>query len=298
MKERLQKIWKFLKAPPVWFLWTSWAVALVAISSALTCVFIGYTGWLSYVAYVIAALSLAYVVYTIASFAPKLKSSIMGALKKRAFTRDLTEDYTFRTLVFAVCSLTVNIGFVAFNTTFAILTSNLWYGCLAGYYFLLTLLRYGVFWWNKKAKRRAGGDEAEFARLQKRNYGLCGGALLALETAMSVAVTFMVLGRKATKYTEITAIVFATYSVYKISLAVWNVFKARKTQDWQIQSFRNIGLVDAAISLLSLQTTLVSTFSEDGRDMLAMNAATGAFVCLLTIGIGVVMIIQSRRKVK
>ncbi len=290
MKNSLKKIWAYLRKPPFGFLLAAWGITLLAIAGALTAVFIGYTGWLSYLAYASAAILLAYTVYTVVLLAPTLKRRAQERLQKGRLTGKLTSNYTFRTRVFAGCSLAINLAFVAFNTLFAVLTGNAWYGALAGYYFLLSGLRGGVF----QLDKRAQGKE-DYARLKIKNYRLCGGALLLLDVAMSVAVTFMVVAQKPTKYTEITAIVFAAYSVYKISFAIWNIFKARKTRDLQVQAFRNIGLADAAISLLSLQTTLISTFSTEGESMLLLNAFTGAFVCLFTIGLGILMILQANK---
>ncbi len=297
MKQFFKKLWERLKNPAPVVLCIVWACALAAIAGALIVAFIGYTGALSYVVYVLAAILLGYTVYTVVMLAPSIKARVQASLRKRKFTRDFTENYSFRTLVFAACSFVINIGFVVFNTVFSVLTENAWYASLAGYYFLLSLLRGGVFWGRKRARARANGDEKKLLSLELNNYALCGGALFILDLAMAVAVTFMVLEQKPTQYTEITAIVFATFAVYKISLAIWNIFKARKTNDLQIQTFRNIGLVDAAVSLLSLQTTLGSTFSQ-GENMLALNAVTGAFVCLITMGLGVFMIIQATRRKK
>ncbi len=276
-------------APSTGFLIFAWLLTVAAIALALTCVFIGYTGWLSYPAYVLAAVTLTYAVYTVVLFAPKVKHRVQNKLKKREFTRALLENYSFRTMAFAVCSLVINLGFVVFNSVFAFLTDNIWYGALAGYYFLLTLLRAGVFYLDNRSK-----EEDVWVR-QIKNYRLCGVALLLLDVAMAGAVTLMVLQGKPTKYTEIAAIVFATYSVYKITFAIWNIFKARKTRDWQIQSFRNIGLADAAVSLLSLQTTLIATFSVEGESLALLNALTGAFVCLFTIVMGIFMIIKANK---
>ncbi len=289
----MKKLWGFLKNPPLFLLCIVWICTLCGVAGSLTCVFIGYTGVLSYIVYALSAILLGYTVYTLVALAPSIKARVQAGLKKRAFTRKLTENYTFRTLVFACCSFVINVGFVVFNTVFSILTANAWYASLAGYYFLLSVLRGGVFLAGKKAKARA---QEESLRLELRNYAWCGVALFALDLAMAVAVTFMVLKQKPTQYTEITAIVFAAFAFYKISLAVWNIFKAKKTNDLQIQAFRNIGLVDAAISLLSLQTTLVSTFSGDGESMLVLNAITGAFVCLFAVGVGVFMLLSVRRK--
>ncbi len=293
MKDFFKAFWKRVSNPPVWGLLLAWGITLASVGAALTIVFIGYVGWISYLAYALAALSLAYTVYVCVSLAPALKKRVRARLQKGRFTRAMTENYSFRTLVLTTCSFVLNIAFVLFNTAFAILTGNAWFGALAGYYFLLSVLRGGVFYLDGRAKKR--GD---YALARVKNYRLCGVALFLLDVAMAVAVTMMVAEQKPTRYGEITAIVFATWSVYKISFAIWNIFKARRTKDWQIQAFRNIGLADAAISLLSLQTTLVATFSAEGESMLLLNATTGAFVCLFTVGMGILMIIQANKKMK
>ncbi len=290
----MKKIWEFLKAPKAWFIWLSILCTLACVAAALTCVFIGYAGIFSYIVYALAACTLGYTVYLCVRFAPKMKASVTAGLQRHTFTRNLTGDYSFRTIVFALCSFAVNLAFVAFNTVFALLTKNAWYGSLAGYYFLLSCLRGFVFYGEKRAKAL---PEKEGALKRIGNYGLCGVALFLLDVAMAVAVTFMVVQEKPTSYTEIMAIVFAAYTFYKLTLAVWNIFKAKKVQDLQIQAFRNISLVDAAISLLSLQVTLVATFSQ-GESMLILNAMTGACVCLLTIGVGVLMILQASKRRK
>ncbi len=297
MKDLFRKIWAFFKAPNAATVCLTFCLTLACIIASLTMVFVGYAGWPSYPVYALSAVALAYAVYLTVRFAPTVKAGAQRALRKRKFTRNLTENYTFRTLVLAGCSFLINLGFVAFNTVFALLTNNPWYGCLAGYYFLLSGLRGGVFAWNNRAKKKARGEE-EYRRLQLKSYRLCGAMLLTLDFAMAIAVALAVLAQRPTKYTEITAIVFAAYSVYKIAFAVRNVFKAKKTKDMQIQSFRNIGLVDGAMALLSLQVTLVSTFSEEGTSMLALNAATGAFVCLFGLATGVFMIIKASRALR
>ncbi len=295
MKEKFFKALKFLKEPPFWFICTVWGITLVAVAAALVAVFTEYTGILAYAAYAVAAVTLGYTVYIIARFAPKIKNRAKAAMKRGNFTKKLTENYHFRTLVFAACSFTVNVGFVLFNTVSSIRTKNAWYASLAGYYFLLSALRGGVFWGNKQARKRAGADEEKYRCLTVKNYGYCGAVLLLLDIAMAVAVTFMVVEQKPVKYSEIMAIVFAAYAFYKIAFAIWNIVKAHRTKELQTQAFRNIGLADAAVSLLSLQTTLISTFSVEGESMMLLNAMTGGFVCLLTVGMGLSMWIWSYR---
>ncbi len=295
----MKKFLQFLKAPPTWFLWTVWSVTLLAVAGSLTVVFIGYTGVPVYIVYALAAVTLGYSVYTFVRLAPRVKAEIIAALKKWKFTRELTENYHFRTLVFAAGSFLLNVGFVVFNVVMAIISKNAWYGSLAVYYLLLSVLRGGIFNGNKKAKIRAGENEKERYLLQLKNYRWCGIALFVLDLAMAVAVAFMVFGAKPSRHTDITAIVFAAYSFVKITMAIRNIFKAKKTQNPQIQAFRNIALADAVISLLSLQTTMVATFSEgDGGNLFILSAVVGACVCLFTMGMGILMIIHATKKIK
>ncbi len=290
MKAWWKKCVQRLQNPPALGVALTFVCLVCGVAGALTMVAVGYTGVFSYIVYVFAAVSLAYATYLTVRFAPRIKAGGTEILQRWKFTRELTADYSFRTVVFAVCSLIVNLGFVAFNTAFAIWTGSIWYASLAGYYFLLSGLRAGVFYLDKRAK----GEE----RSLWKNYRLCGAALFALDLAMAVAVTYMVVAGKPTKYSEIMAIVFAAYTFYKLSLAIWNIFKAKRTQDLQVQAFRNISLADAAISLLSLQTTLVSTFAVEGTDMTILNALTGACVCLMTVALGVLMIVKGNKGLK
>ena len=89
------------------------------------------------------------------------------------------------------------------------------------------------------------------------------------------------------------AIASAAYTFYKVIFALYNAFKVRRMHDAVLQSFRNINLTDAAVSLLALQVTLVAVFSEGGFSTVALNSVTGFVVCVLTIALGISMIVRS-----
>ena len=77
------------------------------------------------------------------------------------------------------------------------------------------------------------------------------------------------------------------------------MIKTRRLRDPLLQSFRNINLTDALVSLLALQTTMTAVFS-DGTDlsMRALNAVTGFTVCAVTVGMGVWMIVRTNGQLK
>ncbi len=268
-KNTKNKVFEFIKAPNLLFMCFNWFLTLALVALCIVCIARDVSEIFSYIIYAAAAISLTYSIYTAVRFATKIKQRFLLALKKHKLTRPLAESGNVRIIVFAVVSFVINVGFVAFNTALAFMTRNVWYGALAIYYLLLSLLRGAVLIRDRREKSRF--NESDYFKAQLKNFRSCGIGLILLDVAISGAVTLMVLQQKPAKYSEVIAIAMAAYTFYKITLAVINVLKAKKSGNVQILSLRNISLTDAAISLLSLQTALISVFSDGGNSLLPLN---------------------------
>lgn len=298
MKDKKSRFSFFIK-PPIWFCCLVWIFAVLFIAGALTAVALSFMAWISYVLYAFAAVFLAYSVYLLARFAPDVKAALIRQANKHAFTENLIGNYGFRTVVFAVCSFVVSAAYVVFNVVLAALVSSVWYASLAGYYFFLSALRFGILFGGYRLRKKAGENSDVYFVGKLKIYRNCGIALLALEIALAVAVTQMVLSERPAAHTQVMAIAAAAYTFYKVTIALYNLVKVRRYHDPLLQSFRNINLTDAFVSLLALQTTLVAVFSEEASaGMQALNAVTGFSVCALTIFLGVFMIVRAAKQLK
>ena len=301
MKEFWLKILRKMKEPKPWLR------AVVYLSTAIFCaaaivlaVFSGANMGLqivSYVAYALAALSLAYSVYLIARAAPTLKARMIERLKRVGIAKRLLEQYGFRTVVFAAFSLALNIAYVAFNTVLAVYYKAVWYGALAGYYALLTALRSGIVFYHRRKSKTGGADETLLRETEIKKYRACGIMLTVIPFFLSFAILQMVTEGRAFVHLGWTSIAFAAYAFYKISMAIVNVVKARKEEDVTVLALRNIGLADAFVSILALQTCLLYAYSE-GVEYGFANALTGGAVCAATLVLGVIMIAQASKKTK
>lgn len=254
-----------------------------------------------YVLFAAAAITLAYSVYTIVKFAPNIKNRLTSFLKKYEFTKHILEHYGFRTVVFATTAMSLNIIYVIFNGVVAIVSNSVWYGALAGYYIIITLLRSSIISYHKK-KRSIGNnasvhEESTDQELEIKKYKRCGIYLLILPVCLSAAITEMVVNNSAFVHWGWTVFAFAAYTFYKITMAILNVIKAHKSSDITLQALRNIGLADALVSILALQTSLLFAFS-DGSGSGFANALTGAAVCVATVIMGIIMIIKSNKLMK
>lgn len=281
----MKKLISFLKQPSSWFLALVILLAAGAVTASLVLVALEMHGWYSYIVYALAALFFAYGIYLIAVCAKKIKRDVLAWLKKFRFTRRLVEDFGFRTMVFSAMSFLLNVGFAVFEGILAIIGHSVWYGALAIYYLVLSVMRFCVVIFGAKTPKED---------IDKRNkiYLASGAALFVLTLALSAAVVQMVLYDKAFRYAGVMIYAAAAYAFIKITLAVRNLAKARKYDDTVVQSLRNINFATALVSMLGLQTALISAFSEGG-DMRYMNAVTGGAVCFIIAGMGLFMVVKA-----
>ena len=115
--------------------------------------------------------------------------------------------------------------------------------------------------------------------------------------ALSFAILEMVADGKAFIRIGWTIYAVAAYTFFKLTLAIYNIIKSKKSDDATIRGLRSISLADASVSLLALQTTLLFTFS-DGQGVGFANALTGATVCLFTLLLGIYTVINSNKQLK
>ncbi len=116
-----------------------------------------------------------------------------------------------------------------------------------------------------------------------------------LEFALIAAVTQLVMDEEHARTGLIFAISTAAYSFYKLIIAIVNMVRAKRYSDPAVQCFRNINLVDALVSLLSLEVTMIAT---QGGSMPVMTAVSGAAVSAFNMILGVIMIVQAARALK
>lgn len=209
------------------------------------------------------------------------------------------EDYGFRTLIMAIGGAFVNVVFAGFNAVTAIYYLSVWYGVFAGYYLILALLRIFVLVSFRHIKKKYAEGE-KFERAKWKIYLVNGATFVPLDIALATAITTMMFMQKPTATGEIMAISTATYTTYKIVMAIRNLVKAMHVKEPVVQTIRNIGFVDALASLFSLEITLITTFSdaETFSGMRPLTAISGFAVCAFTIGLGAYMTIKASKKLK
>lgn len=301
MKINFDSLFKKILYPPTWAKVLTFIVTVITAVGALLILLIDYqTGFLSIVSYSlfgVAGLSLAYSVYLIIPLIPKMRKNFITLMEKNEFTYLILRNFGFRTLIFAIGSFTMSVLFSAFNAFTAIKNRSIWYGALAGFYIALAFLRGGVLGYHKNriGKREVKENEGYLKAKIYRNSGII---TLILNIALSSAIAQMIFSGAHFSYMGLGVFAYALYAFFKITVSIIGLIRAHKQTDLTVRAIRNINLVDAFVSILALQTALLTSFSKGEINISLMNTFTGVIVSAISVAIGIGMIVVGNKTIK
>lgn len=257
----------------------------------------GETGALAYTAY----LASAYALVVSLTGLPRIARAAAGWVRGLSLTRRLLDtpaarrflgDVAFRTRLTLWQGLAFNLLYAALKLVSGVLYHSAWFLALAAYYALLAAMRVLLLW------RGAGGGELPLAA-QLRRYRLCGWALLWMNAALAGMVSFLVKEEGGYDYPGVLIYAMAAYAFYAVITAAISLFQYRKYGSPLLSAARAVGLVAAMVSMLALETALLSRFGkEDAAFRGLMTSITGGVVCTLVLGMAVFMLIRSTRQLR
>ena len=293
MKTFLEK----LKRPRGVLLGLTYLFTLIFIAASMLMLVIGFDdpviAVLAYTIFGFAGVSLAYTVYTIVIYAPGLKDRVISFLLGHTLTRNLLKDWGLRTVLTSTFALAMSIFNSVLNAYLGISERSIWFGALSAYYIFLALMRSGLLIYHRKKRDFESG-----ALIRAKKYMRCGILLLILNAALSSAIAQMIFDDRGFEYKDWLIYAFAAYAFYKIITSIINMFKARKQDDLTIQAIREINTVDAAVSILALQTALLHTFDDGTVDISLFNTLTGSAVSIFSLSLSIYMIIKGIKSIK
>ena len=299
MKINFRAICSKILNPPVFVKVLTFIITILSATFSLVMVFWGFenrgVAIIAYMLFGVAGVSLAYSVYLIIPIFPKMKRAVISFMENHFFTHLLLRNFGFRTIVFAIGSFLMSLLFSGFNAYMGIKNRSIWYGALATFYIALAFLRGGVLAYHIK---RRGGKVQKEEYFKAKVYRNSGIITLILNIALSSAIAQMIFSDAHFTYMGLTVFAYAAYAFYKVTMSIISFVKAHKQTDLTVRAIRNINLVDALVSILALQTALLTTFNEGGINISLFNTFTGIVVSFLSVGIGIYMIVSANNKIK
>ena len=208
--------------------------------------------------------------------------------KGKQFLERWKRDYDFKTVTGAFGSLAVTAVFALYNGYLGLRHASLWHGTICVYYLVLVLLR-GII----VAARGRIVLHVDPDRARGRVYLAAASLLLLLNLSLVLPVSLMVVRQKPVNLTLIPAIAMAAYTTYKVILSSIHLKRRKRSSDSLVRLLRTINFIDALVSVLTLQNTLIMVNAKgDAAEMLPLTAVTSAAVMLAVLILSVAAIVN------
>ena len=202
------------------------------------------------------------------------------------------ENYIFKTLTSSTVSLCVTTLFALYHGFLGIVLSSIWHGSICVFYLLLVAIRGIILLTEYRIKSKS---EKEKQNRRQKIFYATSALLFLLNLALILPISLMVLLQKPINIGKIPAIAMAAYTTYKITMAIIHMRK-RQVHHVLIRELRTINLIDALVSILTLQNTLIMVNANAGEEnnMLTLSAVSSAAIYLLIIGITVRLFLKGK----
>ncbi len=200
------------------------------------------------------------------------------------FGRRMQEDRRFRIVAGAAFALAVNLIYGGAHAVLGLVEGSLWLLALAAYYILLGVMRFGAV---LTEKRQA--SEVFVMRF-------CGGMLMVLALVLGAVTALSLVQERAVVRGLIPMLAIATYTFWKMTMAIVHTVQAHQSGTPLTRTIRNITLASALVSLMTMQRSMLATFDGgmNAGEMLILNICTGSAVCLLVFLLGLNMVFDEK----
>ena len=269
-------------------------ILLVPIAAALlvgSMVFVGTKSAIAYISYVLAA-------YTLTVWCMKIPNIIRFFKRfkmENKYAQKWLNDTRLRVNVSLYGSFVWNAMYGVFQLWLGIYHRTFWFSSLGAYYICLGAMRFFLL---RHTKKYAPGERMQTELIK---YRACGWVFLVMNLALALIVFFMIYWNRTFQHHMITTIAMAAYTFTSFSMAIVNVVKYKKYNSPVFSASKAISFAAACVSMLTLTSTMLTTFSDGTMDVLTqkmMLGSVGIAVSGVVVAMAIYMIVQSTKKLK
>lgn len=209
----------------------------------------------------------------------------------RKIFKKLLSDYDYRGFVSSSFSFLLTCIFFIYNLLLGFLYGSIWNVSISVYYFMIVFIRALILFSERKWHKN---PPIEIRKKRNFLFKVICYTLILLDMGLIVPISLMVLSIRTVNFGIIPTITVATYTTYKIIIAIFNYKKTQKKSNLSLHSLKIVNLMDALVSVLTLQNTMVSTFSN-AKSMMTLTAYTSAGLLVIMIFLTVLQLRKSRK---
>jgi hypothetical protein len=219
------------------------------------------------------------------------KQKALSLLNQTEAGKTLVSSQRYRIMLSATVAFVFNLLYAIYHCVLGVLNLSFWFMAMCAFYGILATMRFAAVLC-ERSRQKLPSDDTELFVMK-----LSGILLVILSIVLATASYISLSQNIATKHGNITMITIATYTFYKITIAIVKAVKQHKTPYPLLSTIRNIGYAEVAASILTLQRSMLVSFGTmSAKNIHFMNAVTGTAVCLFVLILGLSMITKSIKK--
>ena len=269
-------------------------IILIPIATVLlvgSMVFIGTESVIAYISYVLATYTLTIWCFKI----PTLIKFFKTFKNENKYARRWQDDTRLRVNVSLYGSLAWNALYGIFQLWLGFYHHTFWFYSLGAYYICLGVMRFFLV---RHTRKFAPGEKMQTELVK---YRACGWVFLLMNLALALIIFFMVYWNRTFEHHMITAITMAAYTFTALTTAIVNVIKYRKYNSPVYSASKAISLAAALVSMLTLESTMLTTFGDGTMTATTQKwllGATGGAISALIVATAIYMIVVGTKKLK
>lgn len=176
-------------------------------------------------------------------------------------------------------SVLITFLFAIYNLFLGIRYSDSWGLSIAIYYLCLIVARLSFLIVEKKIRKN---EKVLKEEIRRKTYIYLSIFMFFIDFCLIAPITLMIIHPKDVSFGLIPSIAVAAYTTYKITIAIINYVKVKKYNNIMFKFVRELSVVDAFVSILTLQHTLIMVNGGMTTQMLKLSSAT-SFIILFAI---------------
>lgn len=240
------------------------------------------THWISYVSYVLSFYALTITVF---KSIPLIKL-INKKVHSNKYTNRLITDRELKNNISLFSGTFFNMIYGIFKFITGFIYRSIWFGATGVYYLVLGMMKLSL---TKHVIKKSDNQK------QLKQYKNIGILMFLLNSAMVGMIILMIRDGESALYPGFIIYAQAAYTFYILTFAIINIIRYRKDHTLIIAASKSINLAGAIMSLFILQVAMINEFGGSDSFKLIINTLTGTVTSLITIGIAIFMIINSKK---
>lgn len=187
-------------------------------------------------------------------------------------------------------SVLITFLFAIYNLYLGLKYRDSWGISIAVYYICLLIARLSFLIIENKTNKK---EDFIKNKIRKKSYIYLSVFMFFIDFCLIAPISLMIVCPKEVSFGLIPAIAVATYTTYKITIAIKNYLKVKRYDNLMYKFVRELSIIDALVSILTLQHTLIMVNGGMNDSMLILSSITSFLIFLTIVIFNIISIIKS-----